>query len=127
MAALVHPLGLDMATGSADSGAVGAVVFGMGRSGTSAVTGTLVSSGFYAGADSELMEANSANPAGVWENLAVFRVNEEILERVGATWFTPPTSDAQLAAEPWAGPKLRTILSRLLAEPGRDCTLARNP
>jgi hypothetical protein len=72
MAAPVHPLGLDIAAGSADSGSVGAVVFGMGRSGTSAVTGTLVSSGFYAGADSELMEASSGNPAGYWENLAVF-------------------------------------------------------
>ena len=119
MAAMVGASGFDVTTGSGHvGGAGGGVVLGMARSGTSAVTRMLVTSGFYAGADSELMEANPANPAGFWENLAVFRVNEEILERVGGTWFMPPTSEAQLAARLWAVPKLRNVVSRLLAEAG---------
>ena len=51
-------LGLDqgiVTAGSSQLGtAVGAVVLGMGRSGTSAVTGALVAAGFYAGGEAPL-------------------------------------------------------------------------
>ena len=99
----------------------------MGRSGTSAATRALVASGFYAGADSELMEANATNPAGFWENLALLRINEEILSGTGGTWFTPPTSEAQLAARQWAEPKLRTVLRELLAEAGGAPVAIKDP
>lgn len=119
---------LDVATGSAQVGsAVGVVVLGMGRSGTSAVTRALVVAGFYAGADADLMEADSSNPAGFWENMAVFRLNEEILERIGGTWFMPPTSEAQLAATSWAVPKVQQLLSKLLADAGSAPLAIKDP
>jgi hypothetical protein len=96
--------------------AVGAVVLGMSRSGTSAVTRALVSSGFYAGVDRDLLLAHPDNPAGYWERLSLVLANEKILERIGGTWFMPPTSEAQIAAQPWAMPELRDLLGQLRAE-----------
>jgi hypothetical protein len=99
----------------------------MGRSGTSAVTRALVSSGFYVGADSELMQATAANPAGFWENSAVCRVNEEILADTGGTWFDPPTSEAQLVPSRWAVPKLRKLLDDLRSEAGGAPVAIKDP
>jgi len=86
----------------------------MGRSGTSAVTRALVQSGFFAGDQSELMQATRANPLGFYENLAVFRVNEGILDRSGGTWFMPPGAEAQLRASVWALPAVRSVVERLI-------------
>ena len=97
---------------------VGAVVLGMGRSGTSAVTRALVASGFFAGAESDLMEPNVANPKGFWENLLVYRLNEEILGLLDATWFTPPPREAKLAARSWAVPRVQAVFQRLSAGAG---------
>ena len=120
--------GSEGATGSVDEGTkVGAVVLGMSRSGTSAATRALVTSGFYAGAESELLAANCANPAGFWENKAVIRINDEILARTGGTWITPPTSEAQLAAISWAEPKLRKVLGELLARVGSVPVAIKDP
>ena len=45
-------------------GALGVIVHGMGRSGTSSVAGLFVASGYFAGQDDELMEPDDGNPAG---------------------------------------------------------------
>lgn len=107
--------------------AAGAVVLGMGRSGTSAVTRCLVRSGFFAGTDSELMEATRANPVGHYENLAVFRANEEILHCIGATWFMPPSTKAQLDAASWAVPLLRGVAERLIDQAGDAPVVVKDP
>jgi hypothetical protein len=88
----------------------------MGRSGTSAVARMFASVGFFVGRDEELMEANEANPAGYWENLNVFQVNERILERLGGTWFDPPSEDELLAARGRVGPELRAVFEHLVSE-----------
>jgi hypothetical protein len=99
----------------------------MGRSGTSAVTRALVTSGFYAGSEAELMEATPANPAGYWEHLGAFRVNEEILERAGGTWFMPPTTAAQLAIRPWAEARLRKLVGQLFGDANGAPVVIKDP
>lgn len=93
---------------------LGVVIFGMSRSGTSAVTAMFVRAGFYAGASDELMPADCSNPGGYWENLRILRANEEILARLGGTWLRPPGTEAQRAASDWAGLRLRAELDRLV-------------
>lgn len=93
---------------------VGVVVLGMGRSGTSAVTAMFVRAGFFAGTDEDLLPANEANPAGYYENLGVYRANEELFARIGGDWFDPPPASAQLAAREWATPILRDSLHGLV-------------
>ncbi|MGZ6617798.1 MAG: hypothetical protein ACXVFQ_25655 [Solirubrobacteraceae bacterium] len=96
----------------------GAVVLGMGRSGTSAITRALVAAGFYAGADRELMQPNAANPVGYYENLGIYRINEAILERTGGDWFVPPAREAVIAAAADARLVLRDALARLRRDGG---------
>ena len=95
------------------NGLSGVVVLGMGRGGTSAATQMFVRAGFYAGRDEDLMPATDANPAGHWENLAIWRVNEEVLERLGGSWFDPPPTAAQTAARRWVIPLLDAEVQRL--------------
>jgi hypothetical protein len=99
----------------------------MGRSGTSAVTRTLVTSGFFAGAETDLMAANVANPVGFWENLSVFHANEEILARIGGTWFLPPTIEAQRATRSLTTPQLRNLVRRLMVEAGGRPLAVKDP
>ena len=72
----------------------------MSRSGTSAVTGLFVASGYYAGDEADLMRANSGNPAGYYENLNVYQVNEDVLTELGANWFDPPSESTLLETRP---------------------------
>lgn len=98
--------------------AVGVVVVGMGRSGTSAVTGMFASAGFFVGRDDDLMPATESNPVGHWENMDIWRANEEILRRLGGSWFDPPSAAALLAAQEWAGPLLSFEVERLVEHAG---------
>ncbi len=93
---------------------VGVVVVGMGRSGTSAVTGMFTSAGFFAGRDDDLMPASESNPAGHWENLNIWRANEQILHRLKGSWFDPPTTAAQITAREWAIPMLLAEVERVI-------------
>ncbi len=97
-------------------GAVGVVILGMGRSGTSAVTGMFASAGFFVGQKQDLMPAAEANPAGHWENMRIYQANERILSRLGGSWFDPPSAVAQLAASEWAVPALRTEVERIVEQ-----------
>jgi hypothetical protein len=96
--------------------AVGVVVLGMARSGTSAVTGMFVSAGFYVGSGDELMGAHESNPAGHFENLRTWRVNEDILAALGGAWFEPPAEQEQVEARSWAAGRLSTVMDELLAQ-----------
>jgi hypothetical protein len=62
-------------------------VFGMGRSGTSAVTRVLSLCGVSL--PDVLIGANKGNPKGHWEPLDALVMNEDFLFRHGATWFDP--------------------------------------
>lgn len=62
-------------------------VFGMGRSGTSALARTLSLCGGVLPAT--LLGAHHGNPKGHWEPLNALHLNEEFLARHGSTWFDP--------------------------------------
>lgn len=62
-------------------------VFGMGRSGTSALARALSLCGGVLPAT--LLGADDGNPKGHWEPLNALHLNEEFLTRYGSTWFDP--------------------------------------
>jgi hypothetical protein len=93
--------------------AAGVVVLGMGRSGTSSVTNMFTEAGFFAGLEEDLMPPTEANPAGYWENTGIWRTNEDVLGRLGGSWFDPPSVAAQTAAREWALPRLRSEVERI--------------
>jgi hypothetical protein len=63
-----------------------AIVLGMHRSGTSALTGLLDRLGFYAGPEESLMGADDHNAMGYWELGEVQAFNEELLAMLGGSW-----------------------------------------
>jgi hypothetical protein len=107
--------------------AVGVVVLGMGRSGTSAVTRMFASTGFFAGHRDELMSAAESNPAGHWEHLGIWRANERILEQLGGSWFDPPPVASQVAAREWAVPVLRAELLHIDRQADRAPIVVKDP
>lgn len=62
-------------------------VFGMGRSGTSALARALSLCG--GALPGTLLGADDGNPRGHWEPLNALHLNEEFLTRHGSTWFDP--------------------------------------
>jgi hypothetical protein len=77
--------------GDADPrGSRGVVVAGMHRSGTSALAGALLASGFVGGSAEQLLPAGNANPAGFAERRDVVAFDEELLAALGWGWDTPP-------------------------------------
>lgn len=66
---------------------MGAIVLGCGRSGTSAVTRSLVMSGFFAGTPSELLGPSTTNPTGHYEPLQILELNEQLLRNRGSAWW----------------------------------------
>lgn len=65
-------------------------VIGMGRSGTSATAGLLVSLGLTGPSGDDLLPATSSNERGHWESIAVIACNSRLLRAVGATTTGPP-------------------------------------
>ncbi len=88
-------------------------IAGAHRSGTSMLTRLLHRCGLYLGAESDLMPAAEDNPDGFWEHLRFVRLNDEILNAVGAAWDLPPREKERFAA-----PDLQPmrIKARLLLE-----------
>lgn len=62
-------------------------VFGMGRSGTSALARALSLCG--GALPGSLLGADDSNPKGHWEPQDALHLNEEFLTRHGSTWFDP--------------------------------------
>ena len=60
------------------------LVLGMHRSGTSALSASLVASGASIGWD--LIPSTPANPSGHWESREIARKHDEILARAGSRW-----------------------------------------
>lgn len=62
-------------------------IFGMGRSGTSALARVLSLCG--AALPEDLLAQDEGNPRGYWEPLQALQLNDDFLFRHGATWFDP--------------------------------------
>lgn len=110
-----------------NDGAQGVVVHGMGRSGTSAITGLFVRSGFYVGHDDDLMPPAPDNPVGYNENLKVYEVNERVLADLGGTWFAPPEEASQLRAGAVWEPEIRAVFTSLLDAAGPAPLVVKDP
>ena len=105
--------GASGATSADAATALGIVVLGMGRSGTSAIAGMLVRAGFFAGREDDVLPADADNERGHHENLGVLNQNEEVILGLGGYWYLPPDPEAQLAEASRVQPLLRTQLQRL--------------
>lgn len=70
----------------------GVVVFGMHRSGTSAVTKMLIDLGLDPGSPSTLLGATAANPLGHFEPRVQALAHEALLNQLGRYWHCPPTA-----------------------------------
>ena len=77
-----------------------ALVLGMHRSGTSALTGLLDRLGFYAGPDESLMGADDHNAMGYWELGEVHAFNEELLAALGGSWTDVLAIDPRQLGDP---------------------------
>ncbi len=90
-------------------------VVGMHRSGTSLVTRILNLLGVGLGPDDLLMPPDDrANPTGYWENEAVVRLNDRILNLLGGSWDNPPPLAAGWESDPALDP-LRAEASSVTA------------
>jgi hypothetical protein len=65
------------------------IVLGVGRSGTSLLTGLLNMTGLHVGSADALMAAGPANPKGFWERQDVTLLDSEILAAAGVDWHRP--------------------------------------
>jgi hypothetical protein len=99
----------------------------MSRSGTSLASGSLAASGFYVGRAEDLTPADIDNPAGYWEHIKVWGLNERLLAASGASWFTPPSRTAQQSLQPWASQQVRAVCERLQAEAGDRPLVIKDP
>jgi hypothetical protein len=61
------------------------IVVGMGRSGSSALTGVLALCG--AALPLEILPANYANPRGYWESRVAVEINDQFLQDHGSSWY----------------------------------------
>ena len=93
----------------------GVVVLGAGRSGTSAIARAFVKSGFFAGEEEELHPADSSNPLGYYESLALVEANEGVLKSFGRRWWSDaPSPDEQLSQRAEIEPRLSAVVHRLI-------------
>jgi hypothetical protein len=65
-------------------------ILGMHRSGTSLVSRVLNVLGLDLGPKEHLIGPSADNPAGYWESKSIKEINDEILLRLGGSWFEPP-------------------------------------
>jgi hypothetical protein len=70
-----------------------------GRSGSSLAARAINLLGVHLGAEEEMMGATEQNERGFWENLAIYRLNEEILGLLGGSWYQPPKRTAEWACD----------------------------
>lgn len=88
------------------------VVWGMHRSGTSALSRVLSLAG--AAMPTDLMKPQADNPTGFWESVRVAQTNESILASLGRSWSDPRPIPADIAGEILAAANAEA--ARLLAE-----------
>lgn len=112
--------------GARRGGLSGVVVLGMGRSGTSAVTRMFERSGYYVGADADLMPADESNPTGYFEHWGVHSANELVLARIDGSWLHVPEMEAD-AQDPGCVEPLREALADLLTAAGEAPLAVKDP
>ncbi|BAO44265.1 glycosyltransferase [Thiolapillus brandeum] len=88
-----------------------AVVLGMHRSGTSAITRALVAAGVELG--DHLVKAGTDNPRGFWEDADVRRLNERLMATVGTDWYSTRELDPDLFSDDATQPLLREAVDLL--------------
>ncbi len=66
------------------------VITGMHRSGTSMISRILNSAEYYLGEEEELLEPDSDNEMGFWENKNFILINDKILSTLKGNWHTIP-------------------------------------
>jgi hypothetical protein len=66
------------------------VVLGPSRSGTSAITRLLALLGVELGPEQALLPPAGENARGFFEHRPIVRINKELLERLGGSWYEPP-------------------------------------
>jgi hypothetical protein len=76
-----------------ESPAVGLVVVGSYRSGTSVATRVVNLLGVPVTHGSDLVPPGVANPTGFWESALMNRHNEWLLRQVGSSWCHPPSKE----------------------------------
>jgi hypothetical protein len=89
-------------------------VLGMHRSGTSLVARLLNLLGVDLGPEESLMKPTEDNAGGYWEHQRIIDLNDDVLARLGGTWYEPPP----ISPEVFAGPDfadLRRAARRLVA------------
>jgi hypothetical protein len=64
-------------------------VLSAGRSGTSLAAQAIHRLGVYLGTDEDLIPASAHNESGFWEHASIYRLNEELLASLGASWYRP--------------------------------------
>lgn len=102
---------------SREDGAVGVIVLGTGRSGTSAISRAFVLSGYFAGLEEELLGPASSNEFGHYEPLSVLEANEELLADFGSRWWADlPDRDEQVRRRDELLPKMKSLLEAILAK-----------
>jgi hypothetical protein len=77
----------------------GILVLGMHRSGTSAVAGMLGDLGCRL--PSDLMEASPMNPKGFSESTSISKLDDELMERLGSSWFDWRPLQIEEGSEPY--------------------------
>ena len=92
------------------------LIAGMHRSGTSALCAALERCGVSFGSNL-LSPMAGVNEDGFWEDADVVALNEQLLERLGGTWFAPPPGlgEVDWNSTTWSdlhGPAARTLLAR---------------
>ncbi len=94
------------------------VVFGMSRSGTSAVAGMLHALGVDMG--HVFLQPDAGNPRGYWEDMDMLALNVALLRVAGGNWVDPPLGrDIGMAYQHLAGQMGRLMLAKVKHANGR--------
>lgn len=108
--------------------AVGVIVLGTGRSGTSAIARIFVKGGFFAGEERDLLGAAPSNPVGHYEPLSILEVNEGLLRDFGCHWWSDaPAPEEQLRRREELVPRLRETLEALIVAAGDNPVAVKEP
>ena len=98
-----------MATGASLAGSKAVLVLGMHRSGTSSVAGLLALAGLPLG--ERLIAGNDFNPKGYFEHEVIWRLDHELLEALGSSWY-----DVRRLPERWPQSEAAAGIRKKLAQ-----------
>lgn len=104
----------------------GAIVLGMGRGGTSMLSGLLAGAGFSLGG-TDAMTGDVHNALGYFELTSTVEIDDRILARAGGTWYRPPTWAAVDAVADELRPWADDIVDRLARVARPDPLVIKDP